>query len=77
MRLDYFLSKHVGAHELCVIREDGFIVATFWIDYEDLFLRHMDRYLGYHEIKHHEWGEIPIAKENGQTINVPCNYIDI
>ena len=77
MKLSDFLLKRVGAHELCVIREGGWIVATFWIDSEDLFLRYMDPYLTYHEVKHHEWDELPITKENGKTINVPCHYIDI
>lgn len=77
MRLDYFLSTQVGAHELCVIREDGFIVATFWIDYEDLFARHMDKSLGDKEVKYNEWDFLPIVKENGQTMNIPCHYIDI
>lgn len=77
MTLSQFMLGRVRAHELCIIRDCGYIVATFWIDREDLFLRHMDQYLAYHEVKHHEWGEIPITKENEQTIKIPCHYIDI
>ena len=37
MKLYDFLRKKTGARELCVITEGGWIVATAWIDYEDLF----------------------------------------
>lgn len=37
MKLREFLTKKTGARELCVITEGGWIVASAWIDYEDLF----------------------------------------
>lgn len=77
MKLSEFLLKRTAAHELCVIRESGYVVATFWIDYEDLFARHMDNSLGDKEVKYNEWDFLPIVKENGQTMNIPCHYIDI
>lgn len=37
MILRDFLHKKTNAKELCIIREDGWIIASCWIDYEDLF----------------------------------------
>lgn len=44
--LSKFLQNRTAAKELCVIREDGWIVATFWIDHEDLFMRYLDNKIG-------------------------------
>ena len=60
--------------ELCIIRENGWIVGAVWIDHEDLFAIHPD--LREAEVRSDEWGTIPIATEHGDTIEVPCHYID-
>ena len=65
-------STHV--EELCVIRKDGWIKACAWIDYEDLFAIHED--IRSKEVKSDEWGTLPIITEHGDTINIPCHYID-
>lgn len=38
MILRDFLHKKTNAKELCIIREDGWIIVSCWIDYEDLFV---------------------------------------
>ena len=35
-----FCLRKTQVQELCVIREDGWIVSTVWIDHEDLFAIH-------------------------------------
>lgn len=37
MTVGEFCRTKTQAKELCVIRQDGWIVASAWIDYEDLF----------------------------------------
>lgn len=77
MTLQDFLLHKTNAHELCVIREDGWIVATYWIDHEDLFCRHVSITLAEMEVKSDEWDYLPIINENNATIKIPCHYIDV
>ena len=75
MKLREFLLTKTNACELCVIRDSGWIVATCWIDYEDLFLipnRVVDNV-----VKNDEWGYLSIVNENNAEIKVPCHYIDV
>lgn len=41
MTVEEFCLRKTQAQELCVIREDGWIVSTVWIDHEDLFAIHL------------------------------------
>lgn len=75
MTLKEFLWKNTYAKELCVIREDGWIVASCWIDYEDLF--HIPPRLANEEVKGNEWGYLSIVNENNAEIQIPCHYIDV
>ena len=75
MYLREFLWTKTNVHELCVIREDGWIVATCWIDHEDLF--HIPSRLAKNEVKSDEWGYISIVNENNATIKIPCHYVDV
>ena len=75
MRLFEFLRTQTNARELCVIREDGWIVASCWIDYEDLF--HIPNRLANKTIKRDEWNYIPIVNENNEAIRIPCHYVDV
>lgn len=75
--LSEFLEHKTEAKELCVIREDGWIVATFWIDHEDLFMRYLDNKIGSKPVKKDEWGWLPIVNENNGNLEVRCHYIDI
>lgn len=38
MRVQDFCLKKTQAKELCVFRDQGWIVGATWIDYEDLFI---------------------------------------
>lgn len=75
MKLREFLRTKTHAQELCVIRDSGWIVATAWIDYEDLF--HIPPKLADKEVKHNEWGYLPVVNENNASIKIPCHYIDV
>lgn len=65
-------STQVG--ELCAIREDGWIKTCAWIVYEDMFA--IPDSIRNKEVKSDEWKVLPIVTEHGDTINIPCHYID-
>lgn len=75
MKLYDFLRRETNVYELCVICEDGYEVATCWIDYEDLFI--IPPRLGYKEVKRDYWDGLLIATENNKKMYVPCHYIDV
>lgn len=68
-----FCRNKTQAHQLCVIRDGGWIVEAVWIDNEDIF-RMSD--LSRREVKSTEFGELPIKTEHGDTVHVPCLYIN-
>ena len=75
MRLINFLRDKTNVKELCVIRDSGWIVASCWIDYEDLFYvpsRLVDKV-----VRKDEWGYLPIVNENNAEIKIPCHYVDV
>lgn len=75
MTLRDFLRKKTNAMELCVIRDGGWIVASCWIDYEDLFA--IPNRLADNIVKKDEWGYLPIVNENNAEIKIPCHYVDV
>lgn len=75
MKLSKFLLHETKALELCVIRDGGWIVATCWIDYEDLFRIPPD--LADREVKGNKWGYLPIVNENKEKLKIPCHYVDV
>lgn len=75
MILYEFLRTKTNVKELCVIRESGWIVATCWIDYEDLFA--IPNRLADNIVKKDEWGYLPIVNENNAEIKIPCHYVDV
>lgn len=77
MTLSKFLLTQTEAHELCVVTEDGYIVATFWIDYEDLFCRYLDNRLAKMEVKSDKWDYLSIVNENNAAIKVPAHFINL
>lgn len=77
MTLREFLRTKTNAQELCVICEDGWIVAAFWIDYEDLFCGYLDKNLGERKVKLDCWDYITIVNENNTRIQVPCHRIEV
>ena len=70
-----FCRRKTLAHQLCVIRDCGWIVETVWIDHEDLFrISEKSRNA---EVVGWEFGKLPVVSEVGQTVQIPCLYIDI
>lgn len=74
MKVREFCYYHTKVGELCVIRDSGWIKQPVWIDHEDLFAIHPN--LSKREVKSTSWGELKITTEHGNTIKVPCHYID-
>ena len=62
MNLREFLLKKTNVKELCIIREDGYIIASCWIDYEDLF--YIPHKLSDKVVKSDEWDYLSIVNEN-------------
>lgn len=75
MKLIDFLRNKTNVKELCVIRDSGWIVASCWIDYEDLF--YIPSRLVNKVVKKDEWGYLPIVNENNAEIKIPCHYVDV
>lgn len=75
MTVKEFCRNKTQAHQLCVIRDEGWIVETVWIDHEDLF--RISKESREARVKSTEFGELPIKTEHGDTIHIPCVYIDI
>lgn len=69
-----FCKKHTQIHQLCVIRDSGWIVETAWIDSEDMF--RITELSAKAEVKKTEFGELSIETEHGDTVHIPCLYID-
>lgn len=69
-----FCRYETRAHQLCVIRAGGWIVETVWIDHEDMF--RMSELSAKAEVKKTEFGELPVKTEHGDTVHIPCLYID-
>lgn len=75
MKLITFLRQQTEVHELCVIRDCGYITMTAWIDSEDLFRIPV----AYQECKVLEdaWGMLAVTDKDGRAVKIPCHYIDI
>lgn len=61
-----FLRKRTFVHELCVIRDAGWIVMTVWIDPEDIF--RTDPTTSQRIVKSDEAGTIRILNHNGEEV---------
>ena len=72
-----FLMTQTLPEELCVIRESGYIVATAWIDHEDLFCNYLNAKLGDMTVKSDKWDYLPIVDADGYTKTPRCHYIDV
>lgn len=75
MTLREFLLHETAVGELCIIRDQGWIISSYWIDIEDLFLVHPK--ISIREVKNDSWGEIKVVNKFEQKTSVPCHYIDI
>ena len=76
MTVQEFLLHHTQIGELCVIRDGGWIVATAWIDSEDLFAGNVAPGIRNLTIQSDSWGTIGVRDKNGQQTKIPCHYID-
>lgn len=74
MRLSDFLLYNTKACELCVIC-NPWIVATVWVDYEDLFLRYVDVNLKQSTVIKDEWKPLIITSDNGTHMSILAHYI--
>lgn len=72
-----FLLYHTQCYELCVIRLDGWTVATFWIDSEDLFSRYIPKELGDKVVQSDGWRDFYCVNFAGCKTFFPAHYIDI
>lgn len=77
MTLREFLRTKTNVLELCVIRENGWVVATFWIDHEDLFCHYLDKRIGNKNVKLDCWDYLTIVNGNNASIKVPAHYIEV
>jgi hypothetical protein len=77
MKLEEFLLNKTQTLELCVIRDSGWIVASCYIDHEDLFDSHLSHGLRDMKVKGDEWGAINITLKKGDVIQIPCHYVDV
>ena len=75
MRLYDFLRYNTNVKELCVIRNGGWIVATCWIDSEDLFL--INQNLINKEVQADSWRTLTVVNEHNDEVRIPCHCIDI
>lgn len=74
MTVREFCMKKTQVNELVVIRDCGWIVATAWIDYEDIF--RLPEKTSQLEVISDEWGTINVVTEHGDDISIPCHYIN-
>lgn len=77
MKLGEFLRSKTQSLELCVVREDGLVVATYLIHDESLFCRYLSSKLCDMEVKGDKWDYLPTVNENGTRTQVRCHYIDV
>ena len=77
MLLKDFLLKKVKAQTLCSITENGYIISTVYIDYEDLFMRYMDSKLLKKEVKEIKWISLTIVTSSDHSCVIPCLSIEI
>ena len=69
-----FCKHKTDANELCVICDSvGWICATVWIDYEDMFC--IPGNLGDKVVIRNEWNTLPIVDSYGSTHRIPAHYL--
>lgn len=70
-----FLRTKTDAYELCIIRDEGYIVAAAYIDKEDLF--YVPSNLSERTVKKDEWGELEIVASKKLMQKISVHYIDV
>ena len=74
MKLSEFLLYHTQAEELCVIC-NPWIVASVWIDHEDLFIGYVNAGLKKATVVKDEWNPLVITSDNGTHMSILAHYI--
>lgn len=74
MKLAEFLLYHTRVEELCVIC-NPWIVASVWIDHEDLFIGYVNARLKNSTVVKDEWNPLIIAFDNGTRMSILAHYI--
>ena len=83
MKLYEYLRTQTSALELCTITEGGWIVATAWIDHEDLFSHHLPRSLADKEVVSTGFKTLTIRDEEHSTrdreviVRVPVRTVEV
>ena len=72
-----FLLKKTRNRELCVITEDGWIVACAFIDHEDLFLSSIPERLKSMPVKRDQWALLPLYSPDRVDQAPMVHYIDV
>ena len=76
MTLKEFLRNKTQMHELCAIRDHGYIVATVWIDSEDLWRIPQD--YANCKVVRDTWGTLPVVRQTNNVVDyAPCHCIDV
>lgn len=75
MNVREFCMSKTNVHELVVIREGGYIVATAYIDHEDLF--RLPGEIARSEVSGCVRDLLSVNDSIGHTFCVPCVYLDL
>lgn len=75
MKVREFCLAKTQTNELCVIRDSGYIIATVWIDSEDIF--QIAKYVVDKEVESDYFGNLTVRTEHGDRVQIPCHYINI
>lgn len=73
--LQEFCLRRTRVGELVVVRDAGYVIASAYIDAEDLFF--LPPSLSACQVSSDKWGELRVATEHGDEVGVPCHYVDI
>lgn len=73
MTVAEYCRNKTRALQLCAILDQGWIVETVWIDYEDIFrISERSRNLTVKEVKQ---DKLKIVDANGSEMEIPCLFI--
>ena len=76
MNLKDFLLQKTKIGDLCAISDRGYLVATAYIDDEDLFIKYMNYDLLANKVVSHHYDYLNVNDENGNINQIRCIFID-
>ena len=78
MIVEEYLLKKTEARTLVMIRDSGWVIASAWIDYEDLFAHSLKPELLGKRVKNAEWGTMDLFAGKPNCIQtVKVLFIDV